>query len=105
MLEPTAAAATLAPSRDLCPSPCPSPLPSPPPCATLPLTPPAVRLALEDGGGGGLAEEEGDGGGAEAGQAGAESVCRVMGLLGMGHRLFVPKLLAVSGSLAPPPCL
>jgi hypothetical protein len=28
-------------------------------------------------------------------QAGSESVCRVMGLLGMGHRLFVPKLLAV----------
>ncbi|KAG7275253.1 hypothetical protein CRUP_034980, partial [Coryphaenoides rupestris] len=100
MLEPTAAAAataTLAPSRD--PVTCPSPLPSPPPCATLPLPPPALRLALEDGGGGGLAEEEeeeGEGGGAQAGQAGAESVCRVMGLLGMSHRLFVPKLLATS---------
>ncbi|KAJ3599499.1 hypothetical protein NHX12_033459 [Muraenolepis orangiensis] len=91
MLEPTAA--TLAQARDPLPSststsPCPTPPSSSPPRTTPSLLPPAVRQGLEDGGG--KAEEEG----AEGGQA--ESVCRVMGLLGMGHRLFVPKLLATS---------
>ncbi|KAK0130874.1 Rab GTPase-activating protein 1 [Merluccius polli] len=92
LLKPTAS--TVAPARDplssISTSPCPSPPPSPPACTTPPLPLPAARLALEDGGG--KAEDDG----AEAGQAGAESVCRVMGLLGMSHRLFVPKLLATS---------
>ncbi|XP_061739462.1 rab GTPase-activating protein 1-like isoform X2 [Nerophis ophidion] len=93
--------ATLAPKRDvpsplLSPasllSPPPSPLPSPPP--PLPaLTPslqlPAVRRAVEDGEG--TPEEE-----AQSSQASEDSFCKVMGLLGMGHRLFVPKLLATS---------
>ena len=87
MLEPTAA--TMAPAWDplstSSTNPCPTPPPSPAPCTI----PPAVQLALEDGGS--KVEEDG----AQARQAGAESVCRVMGLLGMGHRLFVPKLLAV----------
>lgn len=43
---------------------------------------------VEDGEG--TAEER-----AHSSQASADSFCRVMGLLGMGHRLFVPKLLAV----------
>lgn len=83
--------ATLAPERDRpSPSPCPSPPPSPPPVQVLApqLPPPAVLGPVEDGGG---KEEEHAGGG----QAAADSVCRVMGLLGMGHRLFVPRLLAV----------
>ncbi|XP_056460502.1 rab GTPase-activating protein 1-like isoform X4 [Gadus chalcogrammus] len=84
MLEPTAA--TLAPAWDPLSSSSTTPCPTPLPCTT----PPAVQLALEDGGS--KAEDDG----AQAGQAGAESVCRVMGLLGMGHRLFVPKLLATS---------
>lgn len=32
---------------------------------------------------------------AHSSEASADSFCKVMGLLGMGHRLFVPKLLAV----------
>lgn len=47
-----------------------------------------MRRAVEDGEG--AAEEK-----AHSSQASADSFCRVMGLLGMGHRLFVPKLLAV----------
>ncbi|KAG7230620.1 hypothetical protein INR49_025337, partial [Caranx melampygus] len=90
--------ATLAPERD-CPSPCPTPPPSPPPSppASPPPLPtlaphlplPAVRRAVEDGEG--KAEES-----AHSSQASADSFCRVMGLLGMGHRLFVPRLLATS---------
>lgn len=87
--------ATLAPERDRpSPSPCPTPPPSPPPSPPpIPaLTPhlqlPAVRRAVEDGEG--KAEE-----GAHSSQPSADSFCKVMGLLGMGHRLFVPRLLAV----------
>lgn len=47
-----------------------------------------MRRAVEDGEG--TAEE-----GGHSSEASADSFCRVMGLLGMGHRLFVPKLLAV----------
>lgn len=47
-----------------------------------------MRRVVEDGEG--TAEER-----AHSSQASADSFCRVMGLLGMGHRLFVPKLLAV----------
>ncbi|XP_076133929.1 rab GTPase-activating protein 1-like isoform X6 [Alosa pseudoharengus] len=54
----------------------------------LPL-PPAVRLALEDGAPG--QENMGEGVG-----LGTDSTTRVLGLLGMGHRLFVPRLLATS---------
>ncbi|XP_062251171.1 rab GTPase-activating protein 1-like isoform X3 [Platichthys flesus] len=92
--------ATLTPERDRpSPSPCPTPpasLPpsspaSPPPVPALtshmPL--PAACRALEDGEG--KAEES-----AQSGEASADSVCKVMGILGMGHRLFVPKLLATS---------
>lgn len=32
---------------------------------------------------------------AHSSKASPDSFCRVMGLVGMGHRLFVPKLLAV----------
>lgn len=49
---------------------------------------PAVRTTEEDG-------EEKSEESAHGSQASADSYCRVMGLLGMGHRLFVPKLLAV----------
>ncbi|XP_046906248.1 rab GTPase-activating protein 1-like isoform X3 [Hypomesus transpacificus] len=42
----------------------------------------------------GAAEEAGSPGEEKAGQA--DSVCKVMGMLGMGHRLFVPRLLATS---------
>lgn len=49
-----------------------------------------MRRAVEDGEG--KAEES-----AQGSQASADSFCRVMGLLGMGHRLFVPRLLAVRG--------
>lgn len=49
---------------------------------------PAVHRAVEDGEG--TADER-----AHSSQASADSFCKVMGLLGMGHRLFVPKLLAV----------
>lgn len=64
----------LTPERDL---------PSPPLWAQIP---PAMRR-LEEGGAG---EDK----------AGPVNDCtdRVMGLLGMGHRLFVPRLLAVRGS-------
>lgn len=55
---------------------------SPCPCPTL------VMSVMEDGGD--IGEEEAGGG-----EAGVDSVCNVMGLLGMGHRLFVPRLLAV----------
>lgn len=90
--------ATLAPERDpsspspcqtLPPSPPSSPPPSPPPIPALaPHLPlPAVHRVLEDGEG--TSEER-----AQA-QASPDSYCRVMGLLGMGHRLFVPRLLAV----------
>ncbi|KAG5275422.1 hypothetical protein AALO_G00120120 [Alosa alosa] len=54
----------------------------------LPL-PPAVRLALEDGAPG--QENMGEGVG-----LGTDSTTRVLGLLGMSHRLFVPRLLATS---------
>ncbi|XP_031159776.1 rab GTPase-activating protein 1-like isoform X3 [Sander lucioperca] len=50
---------------------------------------PAVRRAMVDGEG--KAEEI-----AHSSQASADSYCKVMDLLGMGHRLFVPKLLATS---------
>ncbi|XP_041967876.1 rab GTPase-activating protein 1-like isoform X5 [Alosa sapidissima] len=53
----------------------------------LPL-PPAVRLALEDGAPG--QENMGEGVG-----LGTDSTTRVLGLLGMSHRLFMPRLLAV----------
>ncbi|XP_037104527.1 rab GTPase-activating protein 1-like isoform X2 [Syngnathus acus] len=66
----------------------PSPLPSPPPLSA-PLQLPAVRRAVEDGEG--TAEQK-----AQSSQASADSFCKVMDLLGMGHRLFVPKLLATS---------
>ncbi|XP_035509983.1 rab GTPase-activating protein 1-like isoform X3 [Morone saxatilis] len=46
-------------------------------------------MAVEDREG--TAEER-----AHSSQASEDSFCRVMGLLGMGHRLFVPKLLATS---------
>lgn len=36
-----------------------------------------------------------EGGSAEEKAGETDSVCKVMGLLGMGHRLFVPRLLAV----------
>lgn len=49
---------------------------------------PAVRRAVEDGEG--KSDE-----GAQSSQASEDSYCKVMDLLGMGHRLFVPKLLAV----------
>ncbi|KAI9517458.1 hypothetical protein NQZ68_004675 [Dissostichus eleginoides] len=94
--------ATLAPERDRpspSPSPCPTPPPSPPlsplpsPTSIPSLTPhrplPAVHMALEDGEGN--AEER-----ANSSEASADSFCKAMGLLGMGHRLFVPKLLATS---------
>lgn len=89
--------ATLAPERD-CPSPtspCPTPPstppPSPPPVPALPqnLPLPAVCRAGEDG-------ERGEEERAHSSNSPADPYCRVMGLLGMGHRLFVPKLLAVS---------
>lgn len=91
--------ATLAPERDRSsPSPCPTPPPSPPntpppspppiPALTPRLPLPAVRRVLEDGEG--TSEES-----AHGTQASPDSFCRVMGLLGMGHRLFVPRLLAV----------
>ncbi|XP_041967877.1 rab GTPase-activating protein 1-like isoform X6 [Alosa sapidissima] len=54
----------------------------------LPL-PPAVRLALEDGAPG--QENMGEGVG-----LGTDSTTRVLGLLGMSHRLFMPRLLATS---------
>ena len=76
--------ATLAPPRDS-----PSPLPSPPAPPPLPcLDPQLAPVAVH-----GAAEEAGSPGEVEAGQA--DSVCKVMGMLGMGHRLFVPRLLAV----------
>lgn len=94
-----ASSATLAPERDHPSSlPCPTPPPSPP--HTPPSTPsgvpalspqlphPAARRAVEDGDG--TAEES-----THSSQASADSFGRVMDLLGMGHRLFVPKLLAV----------
>lgn len=91
--------ATPAPERDrsspspcqtLPPSPPSSPPPSPPPLAALtPHLPlPAVHRVLEDG-------EEASEERARGAQASPDSFCRVMGLLGMGHRLFVPRLLAV----------
>lgn len=49
---------------------------------------PAVCGAVEDG-----EEEEEEK--AHSSQASADSFCRVMDILGMGHRLFVPRLLAV----------
>ncbi|XP_035759944.1 pleckstrin homology domain-containing family A member 7-like, partial [Neolamprologus brichardi] len=92
----------LAPERDRpspSPSPCPTPPPSPPrspppspppvPVLTPHLPLPAVRKAVEDGEG--TTEER-----AHGSQASADSFCRVMDLLGMGHRLFVPRLLATS---------
>jgi len=84
-----------APERDR-PSPRPSPPHSPPPthALTTHLPLPAACGALEDGEGrAGEGEEEP----APGGQASADSYCKAMGLLGMGHRLFVPKLLAVRG--------
>lgn len=92
--------ATLAPERDCpsSPSPCPTPPPSPPstpppsappaPALTPHLPLPAVCRAGEDGE---RREEER----AHSSNPSADPYCRVMGLLGMGHRLFVPKLLAV----------
>lgn len=78
------------PCQTLPPSPPSSPPPSPPPIPALaPHLPlPAVHRVLEDGEG---TSEERAGGT----QASPDSFCRVMGLLGMGHRLFVPRLLAV----------
>lgn len=50
--------------------------------------PTLVMSVVEDGGD--IGEEEPCGR-----EAGVDSVCKVMGLLGMGHRLFVPRLLEV----------
>lgn len=58
-----------------------------------------MRRAVEDGEG--STEER-----AQSSQASADSFCKVMGILGMGHRLFVPKLLAVrEGGLGEGYCL
>lgn len=89
-LAPEQERSSLSPCQTLPPSPPSSPPPSPPPIPALaPHLPlPAVHRVLEDGEG---ASEERAGGT----QASPDSFCRVMGLLGMGHRLFVPRLLAV----------
>uniref|UniRef100_A0A3P8WIZ0 RAB GTPase activating protein 1 like n=1 Tax=Cynoglossus semilaevis TaxID=244447 RepID=A0A3P8WIZ0_CYNSE len=59
------------------------------PALTTHLPLPAVCGAVEDG-----EEEEEEK--AHSSQASADSFCRVMDILGMGHRLFVPRLLATS---------
>ncbi|XP_029988554.1 TMF-regulated nuclear protein 1-like [Sphaeramia orbicularis] len=82
---PSPPSPTPPPSPPLSPSSLPSPGTGPAP----PFAPSSVRRAVEDGEG---KDEEG----AHGGQASADSFCRVMGLLGMGQRLFVPRLLATS---------